>query len=542
MTISSTTTKPNTTDATITDPASGSSAHVGPLRSLLRLLPFARPALPALIGSAITAAVAMFCGLAFPLVIRQIIDGPITDKDMSALWPLAGLLLGLGIVEAALFWVRRMLSARPTMRVEAAMRMAIYDHLQKLPVAFHDRWPAGQLMSRAVSDLATIRRFLAFGVVFLFVNLTTFVVGVILLLRLSWQLGLIIAALAVPLVGLCYLYESRYQVLARRSQDQVGDLATMVEESVLGIRILKAFGRSAYLGRRFLAQAVDLRSTEISKARVISKLWAVIVALPEVAFAITLCLGIIQVANGELTAGTLVAFFGVALGLRWPIDSIGWLLAMSNDAASASQRFFEVMDAPITVTSPTTPLAAPLPNRGHLVFSGVRFRFADTPAGRDDLLRGIDLDIAPGETVALVGSTGSGKTTLTSLINRLYDVTGGKITLDGIDVRDLDLAEVRRQVSIAFEEPTLFSASVRENVLLGMPNGTDDDVHRALRVAQADFVHDLPWGLDTRIGEQGLSLSGGQRQRLALARAVGARPAGVVLDDPLSALDIHTEA
>jgi len=368
------------------------------------------------------------------------------------------------------------------------------------------------------------------------------VVGVILLLRLSWQLGLIIAALAVPLVGLCYLYESRYQVLARRSQDQVGDLATMVEESVLGIRILKAFGRSAYLGRRFLARAVDLRSTEIRKARVISKLWAVIVALPEVAFAITLCLGIIQVANGELTAGTLVAFFGVALGLRWPIDSIGWLLAMSNDAASASQRFFEVMDAPITVTSPTTPLAAPLPNRGHLVFSGVRFRFADTPAGRDDLLRGIDLDIAPGETVALVGSTGSGKTTLTSLINRLYDVTGGKITLDGLDIRDLDLAEVRRQVSIAFEEPTLFSASVRENVLLGMPNGTDDDVHRALRVAQADFVHDLPWGLDTRIGEQGLSLSGGQRQRLALARAVVARPAVLVLDDPLSALDIHTEA
>jgi ATP-binding cassette subfamily B protein len=542
MTISSTATKPSPPEAAINDPAPGGSAHIRPVRSLLRLLPFARPALPALIGSAITAAVAMFCGLAFPLVIRQIIDGPITAKDISALWPLAGLLLVLGIVEAALFWVRRMLSARPTMRVEATMRMAIYDHLQKLPVAFHDRWPAGQLMSRAVSDLATIRRFLAFGVVFLFVNLTTFVVGVILLLRLSWPLGLIIAGLAVPLVGLCYLYESRYQALARRSQDQVGDLATMVEESVLGIRILKAFGRSAYLSRRFLVQAGDLRATEMRKAKVISKLWAVIVGLPEVAFAVTLYLGVTQVANGELTSGTLVAFFGVALGLRWPIDSIGWLLAMSNDAASASQRFFEVMDAPITVTSPETPLAAPRPARGHLVFSGVRFRFADTAAGRDDLLRGVDLDIAPGETVALVGSTGSGKTTLTSLINRLYDVTGGSITLDGVDIRDLDLCEVRRQVSVAFEEPTLFSASVRENVLLGMPSGTDADVHRALRVAQADFVDDLPWGLDTRIGEQGLSLSGGQRQRLALARAVVARPAVLVLDDPLSALDIHTEA
>src|SRR5664279_2644601 len=219
-------------------------------------------------------------------------------------------------------------------------------------VSFHDRWSAGQLMSRAVSDLSTIRRFLGFGVVFLFVNLTAFVVGVGILLALSWQLGVIIAALAVPLVALCYLYESKYQVLARRSQDQVGDLATMVEESVLGIRILKAFGRSGHLSRRFLAQARELRATEMHKARVISALWAVIIAVPEVAFGLTLFLGIRQVADGGMSAGTLVAFFGVALGLRWPIDSIGWLLAMSNDAASASQRFFEVMDAPITITSP----------------------------------------------------------------------------------------------------------------------------------------------------------------------------------------------
>ena len=191
-------------------------------------------------------------------------------------------------------------------------------------------------MSRAVSDLATIRRFLAFGVVFLIVNLTTFVVGVIILLTLSWQLGLIVAALAIPLVALCYLYEAKYQTLARRSQDQVGDLATMVEESVLGIRILKAFGRSSHLTRRFLIQASELRATEIGKARVVAKLWAVIIALPEIAFGLTLFLGLQQVADGELSAGALVAFFGVALGLRWPIDSIGWLLAMSNDAASAS--------------------------------------------------------------------------------------------------------------------------------------------------------------------------------------------------------------
>jgi len=542
MTMTSTATKPSPPDESTPVPTPGAQAHTPAIRSLRRLLPYARPALPALIGSALTAMVAMLCGLLFPLVIQLIIDGPIASGDLAGLWPPAGLLLALGVLEAGLFWVRRMLSARPTMRIEAAMRAAIYDHLQRLPVSFHDRWGAGQLMSRAVSDLSTIRRFLAFGLVFLFVNLTTFVVGVGILLSLSWQLGVIIAALAIPLVILCFGYESKYQVLARRSQDQVGDLAGLVEESVLGIRILKAFGRSGQLSRRFLAQARDLRGTELGKARVISKLWAVIIAVPELAFGITLFLGIRQVAAGELSAGTLVAFFGVALGLRWPIDSIGWLLAMSNDAASASARYFEVMDAPITVSSPERPRSAGMPARGALTFAGVRFRFPDTAPSSADLLRGVDLQIAPGETVALVGATGSGKTTLTSLINRLYDVTAGSITLDGVDIREFDLAVLRSQVAVAFEEPTLFSASVRENVLLGRPDGTDADVLQALQVAQAGFVHDLPWGLDTRIGEQGLSLSGGQRQRLALARAVVGRPAVLVLDDPLSALDIHTEA
>ena len=548
MTISSapTSTDPNRqsgkSDQTIDDRSPAAPPRQSAVRSLRRLIPFARPAMPALIGSALTAMVAMLCGLVFPLVIQQIIDGPIAARDLAALWPYAGLLLLLGFFEAALFWVRRMLASRPTMRVEAAMRAAIYDHLQKLPVSFHDRWSAGQLMSRAVSDLVTIRRFLAFGLVFLFVNITTFVVGVAILLVLSWQLGLVIAALAIPLVALTFAYESKYQHLARRSQDQVGDLATMVEESVLGIRILKAFGRSGHLTRRFLAEAVDLKATELGKARVVSKLWAVIIAVPEVAFGLTLFLGIRQVAAGELSAGALVAFFGVALGLRWPIDSIGWLLAMSNDAATATQRFYEVMDAPITVSSPRHPVRPAGRAQGRLTFSGVRFGFADAAAGTGELLRGIDLDIAPGETVALVGATGSGKTTLTSLVNRLYDVTGGSITLDGVDIRRLDLGYLRSQIAVAFEEPTLFSASVRENVLLGRPAGSDEDVQQALRIAQAEFVLDLPWGLDTRIGEQGLSLSGGQRQRLALARAVVGRPPVLVLDDPLSALDIHTES
>ncbi len=512
--------------------------------SLRRLLPYVRPALPSLGLSAVAAIAATLCGLTFPLVIAWIIDGPIARHRLPELWAPALVLVVLGVAEASLFWARRMLATRPTMRVEAAMRAALYERLQQLPVSFHDRWPAGQLMSRAVSDLTTIRRFLAFGIVFLVVNLATFIVGVGILLFLSVKLGLVVAALAIPLVLLCFQYESRYQILARRSQDQVGDLATVVEESVLGVRILKAFGRSAHLGAAFRKQAGELRDTELSKARVISVLWAVIVALPEIALGIALVLGIRDVAAGTLSAGVLVAFFGTAMGLRWPIDSIGFLLAMANDTAAASERYFEVMDSPLTVVSPATPVPAS-PTRGRLVLSDVHFKFSDAQPrdGRPaELLRGIDLELRPGETVALVGATGSGKTTLTSLINRLYDVTGGAITLDGVDIRDLALDELRSNVSVAFEEPTLFSASVRENVLLGRPDGSDDEVRAALAVAQADFVDDLPWGLDTRIGEQGLSLSGGQRQRLALARAVVGHPAVLVMDDPLSALDIHTEA
>ena len=350
------------------------------VRSLLRIYPYARPALPRIIASGIMAVCATICGLAFPLTILWIIDGPITSRDLSALWWPAIVLVALGLAEGALFAVRRWLAARPTMAVEAAMRAAIYDRLQRLPVAWHDHWPAGQLLSRAVSDLSTIRRFLAFGLVFLFVNLATFLVGVGILLSLSWQLGLIIAALAIPLVILSFTYESKYQVLARRSQDQVGDLATTVEESVLGIRILKAFGRSAHLGRSFLREAAELRGTELRKAKVISVLWAAIIALPEIALGTALVLGIVQVADGTLTAGTLVAFFGVAMGLRWPIDSIGWLLAMTNETATASDRFFEVMDAPLTVTSPEHPVPAP-PVRGRVRFSGVRFHFADAAPG-----------------------------------------------------------------------------------------------------------------------------------------------------------------
>jgi ATP-binding cassette, subfamily B, bacterial len=272
---------------------------------------------------------------------------------------------------------------------------------------------------------------------------------------------------------------------------------------------------------------------------VVGLLWAAIIMLPEIAIGGQLLFGTFAIVNGSMTLGTLVAGVAIATYLRWPIDSIGWLLAETNQAATASARYWEVRDAEVTITSPPHPRELPANGRGHVRFENVHFAY---PGADEDVLKGIDLDLRPGETVALVGATGSGKTTLTALVGRLSDVTGGKVTVDGVDVRELDLADLRKTVATAFEEPVLFSASVRENVALGATNATETEVRQALQVASADFVDDLPWGLDTRIGEQGLSLSGGQRQRLALARAVVGKPSVLVLDDPLSALDVHTEA
>ncbi|GAA2100976.1 ABC transporter ATP-binding protein [Kitasatospora saccharophila] len=509
------------------------------MRSLLRLWPYAREARWRIFGAMAAAGLASLSVLAVPIVLRRIVDGPVAHRDLSGLWPLAGVLLLLGVAEAVLFGVRRVIVARPLARVETRLRGELFAKLQRLPISFHDRWPSGQLLSRATSDLFVLRLFLAFPLVFLVVNSTVFLTGTALMFALDWRLALLTVLPAIPLMLFTRRFEAGYSTASRLAQDQNGDLATVVEESVLGIRILKAFGRHRTMAEEFRDRSAALRGTELRKAGLLGDLWAVIVGLPELALGAALATGAVLVAHDELSVGTLVAFLSTAMALRWPVESIGWLLGFSAEAASAANRYFEVMDEPEPADPPSG--TAPTDDRG-IRFTGVRFRYPDAPAGSPDLLAGVDLHVRPGETLALVGATGSGKTTLTALLPRLYEPTAGSITLDGTDVRDLSRAELRRRVAVAFEEPTLFSATVRENVLMGAPGATPEQVAAALATAQAGFVDRLPAGLDTEVGEQGLSLSGGQRQRLALARAVVGEPRFLVLDDPLSALDVHTEA
>ncbi|MGR3935517.1 ABC transporter ATP-binding protein [Streptomyces sp. BRA346] len=517
--------------------------HRSTTRSLLRLWPYVRPVRVRLFSAAGVAVVASCLGLVIPLVLKWMVDGPVADRDPGGVWLGGALLFALGLAEAGLFGLRRWLVARPLASVEASMRASLYRHLQRLPVSFHDRWASGQLLSRATTDLMLLRLFLAFPLTFLVVNGVTILVGFAILLAQQWTLGLVLLVPAVPLMIFCSLFETRYATVARTVQDQTGDLTTVVEEGVLGIRIVKGFGRHRSQARAFRALSERVRATELRKARLLATIWALIMTLPELAIGAALILGTIQVADGDLSAGTLVAFLSTALALRWPVESLGFLLALSQDAATATDRFFEVMDAtPADAADRPASVLSRQRGEGGMRFEGVEFRYDDAPADAPPVLRGVDLHIRPGETMALVGATGSGKTTLTALVPRLLEVTRGRITLDGRDITALPRDELRALVAVAFEEPTLFSATAGENVLMGADGADRAALARALKVAQAEFVHALPQGPDTEVGEQGLSLSGGQRQRLALARAVVGAPRFLVLDDPLSALDVHTEA
>ncbi len=519
----------------------GRTPSIGTFAAIRRLYPFAKPAMPRIILGMVSALLAGLVALLIPQVLRVLVDGPLQTGDSAQVWPAFLVVLGLGILEAILIALRRWFVLTPGTHIEASMRNSLYSRLQDLPVSFHDRWPSGQLLSRAVSDLNLIRRWISFGLVLLVVNVLTIVIGLVFLLSISWVLGVLFIVLSIPLWIYGYLFENKYSVVARRSQDQAGDLATTVEESVHGIRVLKAFGRGKHALENFANQAQELRGTEIEKARAIAGIWLWLLLVPDVTFALGLLAGVWLTVAGQISAGDLVAFFATATVLRFPVESIGYLLSMTFDTRTAADRYFEVMDTPNDITDPQEPLTIADP-KGRLVFDDVHFRYQDSPERVPDILNGVDLTIEPGETMALVGLTGSGKSTLTALTTRLYDVTGGAITVDGVDVRDLTLDDLRTHLAMAFEDATLFSASVRDNVLLGRPDASEEDLAEALDIAQAGFVHDLPDGLDTTVGEEGLSLSGGQRQRLALARAVAARPEVLVLDDPLSALDVDTEA
>jgi ATP-binding cassette subfamily B protein len=484
----------------------------------------------------VVAVVSLGATVAIPLMTKAVIDGPVRHQDQHGLWLLGAAAMGIGISEAVLWFIRRWLVARATMGVEADIRKDLYARLQVLPMSFHGRWQSGQLLSRVMNDLSTIRRFLSFGLVFLILNALQIVVVTSILLAMYWPLGVVVVVSIVPIAATVLHFEREYTRLSRLAQDQTGHVATHVEESALGMRVVKSFGREDYTYDRFDQQATRLHDTQVDRVTVSANFWTLLEVIPNLTLIVVLGLGAYAAGHGYVTMGTLVAFITMMLSLVWPIASLGFLLSMTQESFTAANRIAEIFDAPREITDGPHDVAL---HGGRLELRDVGFRFPDSDAW---VLRHVDLTVEPGETVALVGATGSGKSVLAALFSRLYDVTEGQILIDGKDIRELSLPALRATVATAFEDPTLFSMSVAENLRLGRPRATDEELAQAIDVAAAQFVYDLPFGLDTRIGEQGMSLSGGQRQRLSLARAILAGPKILVLDDTLSALDVHTEA
>lgn len=523
--------------------------QVPPLPELLAvIIPHARPHFGRLVLALLATIVGSAAALLMPQVLGRLIDGPIAAGDRGALLPATLLVGGLGLFEAAMVFLRRMVMIPASTTTEFSARMALFSRLVDLDTTFHDQWPSGQLLTRVTQDLNLIRRWFAFGLIMLINDVVMIIVGTVLMAGTNVILAGVFLVGSAPLVFLMLRFERQYTRLTRRAQDKSGDVATVVEESVKGIRILKAFGRAPEALEQFGSQAEELRDLEVARGLADARMFRWLTLIPNLVIAICLVVAIWFAALGWVTIGGVVAFFATATILRNPVSFLGFLVAFSLDALSALARYKEVMDRDPRITDPTDPTTIPTPRDGaphgaRLEFRNVTFRFDDQGPGEDPLLTGLDLEVNPGERMALVGLTGSGKSTLINLASRLYDVTSGSILIDGVDVREVSRHHLREQLTVAFEDPTLFSASIRDNVLLGDPDASEEMLRQSLEVSAAsDFVRELDSGVETVIGEEGQGLSGGQRQRLALARAIAARPRLMLLDDPLSALDVHTEA
>ena len=508
------------------------------LRALRRYLPYLRPYWGLVVIFGLSQLGSLAAAAAIPKVIQYIIDGPISHHQLGDIGPPVALLVVIGFLEFVFIYLRRNFSGMASLRMETDLRNDFYAHLQSLQVSFHDNWQSGQLLSRAISDIGTVRRFVSYGLIWFLQTIVTFAVVFVLMAQLDWQLAIVTVLCMLPIAYFSNRFHEKYKVIARRIQDQQGDLTTIIEEMATGVRIIKAFGRMPLMQARFDDMARRLGASNIEAIAERARLWTQLTLLPNLSLAAVLLLGGYSVSHGSLTVGGLIAFMNYVFMLTWPMDAIGWVLSMNEECKTAVQRLNEVMDS--------RPDIADLPGaramercKGRIELRGVGFKY---PKSDEWILRDLNLTIEPGETLGLVGRTGSGKTTLAYLVPRLYDVTEGSVLLDGIDVRDLHLRSLRSHIGTAFEDPILFSASVHENLVMGRPIVSDEELKRALKVAQAEFVWDLPWGLETRVGEQGYTLSGGQRQRLALARAVLGSPPVLVLDDPLSSVDVHTEA